>query len=170
MLRSFGLMAVVVGATLLFVPALLHPSAKDKFPAFDYSGIVEGFHQVSGVTPLVPGPLPSSWRPTAGTLTGTRDSEHMHIGYAAPGQSYAGLDESLVPTASLVSSLLGAAGARVNGRVSVDGVAWQRRTSSRGEVALVHRSGRIAVIVTGSASQPSLVALAASLHPDPQFG
>jgi hypothetical protein len=165
MVRSFGLMVVVVGVTLLFVPSLLHPSAKDRFPAFDSAGVVEGFHQVTGLTPQVPVSLPSTFKATAGSLTGPAAAEHLHIGYAAPGSSYAGLDEAIGPTAGLVSSVLGAAGASVKGTVTVDGVAWQRRTSSRGEVALVHRIGRISVVVTGSAAQPVLVTLAASLRP-----
>lgn len=165
MVRSFGLMVVVVGVTLLFVPSLLHPSAKDKFPAFDTSGLVDGFHDLTSRAALVPGPLPSGFRPTAGTLTGPAATERMHIGYAAPGQSYAGLDESVGPTSGLVATVLGAAGTTVQGTVPVDGVAWQRRTSSRGEVALDHRSGGIAVVVTGSASESNLAALAASLHP-----
>jgi Protein of unknown function (DUF4245) len=170
MVRSFGLMIVVVGATLLFVPSLLHPSAKDKFPAFDASGLVAGFHDVTGHAALVPGPLPSGFTPTSGTLTGPAATERMHIGYAAPGQSFAGLDESVGPTSDLVATVLGAPGTTVKGTVAVGGVAWQRRTSSRGEVALVHRSGGITVVVTGSASQPSLVALTASLHPSAQSG
>jgi hypothetical protein len=170
MLRSFGLMVLVVGVTLLFVPSLLHPSAKDKFPAFDYSDVSEGFHQVSGVEPLVPSGLPSGWRATAGTLTGTRADEHMHVGFAAPGSSYAGLDEAVGPSTALVSSVLGPAGTTGHGSVMVDGARWQRRASSRGEVALVHRSGPLTVVVTGSASQSSLVALAGSLQPDAGTG
>jgi hypothetical protein len=170
MVRSFGLMVVVVGVTLLFVPSLLHPSAKDKFPAFDTSGVVEGFHQLTGVTALVPTALPSSFKATAGSLTGPAAAEHLHVGYAAPGSSFAGLDEAVGPTTGLVSSVLGAAGASVHGTVDVDGVAWQRRTSSRGEVALVHRVGGISVVVTGSAAQPVLVTLAASLRPAAQSG
>jgi hypothetical protein len=170
MVRSFGLMIVVVGVTLLFVPSLLHPSAKDKFPAFDASGLIDGFHDVTGRAALVPGPLPSGFRPTAGTLTGPAATERMHIGYAAPGQSFAGLDETVGPTSGLVATVLGAAGTSVDGTVPVAGAVWQRRTSSRGEIALVHRSGGIAVVVTGSASEPTLVALAASLHPAAQSG
>jgi hypothetical protein len=151
--------------TLLFVPSLLHPSAKDKFPAFDASGLVAGFHDVTGHAALVPGSLPSGFTATSGTLTGPATTERMHIGYAAPGQSFAGLDESAGPTSDLVTTVLGAAGTTVKGTVRVDGVAWQRRISSRGEVALVHLSGGVTVVVTGSASLPSLVALAASLHP-----
>jgi Protein of unknown function (DUF4245) len=170
MVRSFGLMVVVVGATLLFVPSLLHPSAKDRFPPFDTSGVVAGFHDVSGHTALVPATLPPGWTPTSGGVSGSAATEDLHIGYAAPGKSFAGLNESVGPTAGLVATVLGAAGAHVSGTVPVDGVAWQRRTSSRGEVALVHRSGGIAVVVTGSASQPNLVALAASLRPAGQPG
>jgi hypothetical protein len=165
MARSFGLMVVVVGATLLFVPSLLHPSAKDRFPAFDTSGLVAGFHDVTGQAALVPGALPAGWRPTSGGLSGPAATEDMHIGYAAPGQSFAGLNESVGPTTGLVSTVLGSAGAAVKGTVSVGGVAWQRRTSSRGELALVHRVGAVAVVVTGSAAEPELVTLAASLHP-----
>jgi hypothetical protein len=168
MIRSFGLMIIVVGVTLLFVPSLLHPSAKDKFPAFDASDLVAGFHDVTGRAALVPAPLPAGFTPTSGSLTGPAATERMHIGYAAPGQSFAGLDEGVGPTSGLVATVLGAAGTTVRGTVPVAGVAWQRRTSTRGEVALVHRSGGITAVVTGSASESMLVALAASLHPSAQ--
>jgi hypothetical protein len=165
MARSLGLMAVVVGATLLFVPSLLHPSKADRFPAFDYSDVLDGFHQVTGVTALAPTGLPSSWRATSGTLTGPTRTEHLLVGFAAPGSTYAGLEESVGPSAALVGTALGPSGARAHGTVPVGGVLWQRRTSSKGETALLHRSGRVTVIVTGSASLRSLVSLAASLHP-----
>jgi hypothetical protein len=170
MARSFGLMAVVVGATLLFVPSLLHPSAKDRFPAFDASGLVAGFHDATGDAALVPRPLPPGFTPTSGTLTGPSATERMHVGYAAPGQSFAGLDEGVGATSGLVATVLGATGTAVTGTVPVDGVGWQRRTSLRGEIALVRRFGRIAVVVTGSASEANLVALAASLRPAAQSG
>jgi hypothetical protein len=164
MVLSLGLMAVVIGVSLLFVPSLIHPSSQDRYPAFDNSGVVEGFHQVTGVNPLVPGALPSDWRATSGTLTGPRAREHMHLGYAAPGRSYAGLEESVGPAADLVSTVLGKAGTTVTGTVAVNGVGWQRRPAPGGEVALMHVSGSLTVIVTGSASVPDLVRFAAGLH------
>jgi hypothetical protein len=164
MVRSLGLIVVIVAVTLIFVPGLLHPGKSQRFPAVDYSDYVSGFHQLTGKAALTPSSLPSGWRANAGALTGTPATEHLHIGWAAPGTSYAGLEESVEPMPGFATSVLGARGARVTGQARIGGATWQTRTSSRGEYSLSRTVRGIAVVITGSGSDAELQLLAASLH------
>jgi Protein of unknown function (DUF4245) len=164
MVRSLGLIAIIVAVTLIFVPGLLHPSKSDRFPATDYSDYVSGFQQVTGKSALVPSDLPSDWTANAAALTGPAAVEHLHVGFAVPGSEYAGLEESVAPASSFVRSLLGARGDLVTDHVSLGGASWASRTSSRGEFALTRTVDGITVIVTGSATPLQLQALAESLH------
>jgi hypothetical protein len=164
MVRSLGLIAVIVALTLLFVPGLLHPSKSDRFPAADYSSDVAGFHQVTGKTALTPGTLPSGWEANAGSLTGPPAVEHLHVGFAAPEAKYAGLEESVAPMESFARTVLGARGAAVTGTTQIGGVSWEARMSSRGELALSRRVNGVSVVITGSATGEQLELLAAALR------
>lgn len=164
MVRSFGLMAVVVAVTLVFVPGLFHPSKSQRFPAVDYSDYVTGFHRLSDRAALVPTRLPDSWKANAGRLTGTRRTAHLHIGWAVPGSDYAGLEESVIPAPGFIRSVLGPRGETVTGARRIGGVSWQQRTSARGELALTRTTAGLTVVVTGSASPQQLTTLAASLR------
>jgi hypothetical protein len=164
MIRSLGLIAVVIAATLIFVPGLLHPSKADRFPGVDYSDYVSGFHQLTGQTALTPTSLPKGWLATGAALSGGRKAAHLHIGWATPGAKYAALDESVRPAAAFVASVLGPRGTTVIGSVPVRGEAWQRSTSARGEYSLTRTIRDITVVVTGSATPAQLQVLAASLH------
>jgi len=165
MARSLGLMAAVIVVLLLFVPGLLHPSKSQRFPGVTYGDDVTGFHQVTGLDAAVPssGSL-SGWKATSATLTGDRTDERLRIGWATPGQHYAELDDVVGSSTAVVTSVLGAKASTVTGTVTVDGVAWQRRTSQRGETALTHSDGRVTEMVTGSATVQQLQQLAASLR------
>jgi hypothetical protein len=164
MIRSLGLVGVVVAATLIFVPGLFHPSKSQRFPALDYADYVTGFHQVTGKTALTPRSLPSDWKGNAATLTGPAAAEHLHIGFATPGQQYAGLEESVEDVTAFAPVVLGARGAAVTGTVTIAGAPWQTRTSSRGEYSLSRTVGGIAVVITGSATDAQLQLLAGSLR------
>lgn len=164
MVRSFGLMAIVVAVTLVFVPGLFHPSASQRFPRVDYSDYVTGFRQLTGRAALVPAGLPSDWKANAARLTGKRHNAHLHIGWAVPGSEYAGLEESVIPASEFIRSALGARALAVTGFQQIDGVAWQRRTSSRGEPALTRTTAGLTLVVTGSATPQQLATLAASLR------
>jgi hypothetical protein len=164
MVRSLGLIAVIIAVTLIFVPGLLHPSKSERFPAADYSDYVSGFHQVTGKTAITPSPVPSGFTANAAALTGPAAAEHLHIGFAVTGARYAGVEESVGPTAAFVSSILGVRGGTVTGHVRIDGANWAASTSARGEDSLTHTVRGITVIVTGSATEEQLRSLAASLH------
>jgi hypothetical protein len=165
MIRSIGLILVVVAVTLIFVPGLLHPTKSDKFPAVDYSSYVSGFRQVTGHAALVPSPQPSGWKANAGTLNGPKATERFHVGFAVPGTQYAGLDESVGPMSMLVSTVLGKRGLTVTGSTHIDGAVWTTRLSARGEPALTRTVNGVNVVVTGSATGVQLEQLVGALQP-----
>jgi hypothetical protein len=164
MIRSLGLIAVILGVTLLFVPGLFHPSKSQRFPAADYTDYVSGFHEVTAKAALTPASLPDGWQANGASLSGPADAEHLHIGFATAGAKYAGLEESVAPMPTFVSAVLGSRGGQVTGRVTIDGTTWQTRTSSRGEASISRTIDGIAVVITGSATPDQQRALAASLH------
>jgi hypothetical protein len=164
MVRSLGLIAVIVAITLIFVPSLVHPGKSHRFPAVDYADYVSGFHQVTDKTALSPAPVPSGFIANAGALTGPAAVEHLHIGFATPGSKYAGLEESVGPTTAFLRSVLGASGALPIGHVAIDGVIWQESTSARGEYSLSRVSRGITLIITGSTTAVQQQALAGSLR------
>ena len=166
MVRSLGLMAVIVGV-LLFIGAryLIAPGSADRMPAVDYTSVVQGFREVGGVPAVGPHGLPAGWRANAARLLQpTPGTEQMHVGWALPGSRYAGLDEATGNVDSVLSSVLGTRGQAVQGTTTIGGADWQTRTSSRGEEAFTRQAGRLLVIVTGNATDAQLRALAASLH------
>jgi hypothetical protein len=166
MARSLTLMAVIVAA-LLFIGAryLIMPGAADRMPAADYSGVLQAFPREARVPVLAPAGLPSSWRANAARLSSaSAATTQLHIGWAVPGSRYAGLDEATGSADALVASVLGTRGLTVIGDVTMDGVSWQRRTSTLGEQALTRKVGRLTVVVTGNATDAQLRLLAASLH------
>lgn len=170
MARSLGLMAVVVGVTLIFVPGLLSPSKSQRMAPVDDTSYFAGFGQETGVAALAPSPPPLGFRANAGSLTGRPTAAHLHIGFAVYGALYAELEESVAPSAGFLASVLGKHVDGAAGEQTIDGRVWGVRPSSRGEDALTHRFGRVTVVVTGSATPGELDSLAASLKPSAARG
>lgn len=164
MARSLGLMAVVVAAVLLIGPArsLVFPGS-DRMPAVDYSGQVRGFHTLTGTPALVPASLPKGWRATSSNLVGGGPTVALHIGWAAPHSTFAGLAEG-VADPTLLRTMLGRRGQQVVGSEQIRGATWQRRVSDRGETAFTRTVGRVTLVITGNASDAQLRLLAASLR------
>jgi hypothetical protein len=167
MVRSMGLMAVVILAVLFIGPAraLIIPGS-DRMAAVDYSDVSRGFRTVTHLEPVLPSRLPGSWRANAARLTrGTGSAgARLHIGWAVSGTRFAGLDESDGPPARLVRSVLGARGGTVHGSRSVGGADWQVRVSGLGEPAYTRAFGNVFVVVTGSATDAQFMLLLVSLR------
>lgn len=166
MVRSLGLMAVIVAA-ILFLGAryLIMPGSAERPPPVDYSGVVQGFPRVAGVAVMAPTALPANWRANAARLlTPAPGATQMHIGWAVPRSRFAGLDEGTGAVATLITAVLGKPGLAVHGTTMIDGAQWQQRVSSLGERAYTRQVGRLLVIVTGNATDEQLRLLAASLH------
>ncbi len=166
MVRSLGLMAVIVAA-LLFIGAryLIMPGSAERPPPADYTSVVQDFPRAAGAPVLAPSALPSNWRANAARLTApSAGLTQLHIGWAVPGSRYAGLDEATGSPATLLSSVLGAPGLTVRGTTTIAGAVWQQRVSARGERAYTRQIGKVTVVVTGNATDDQLRLLVASLH------
>ena len=164
MIRSLGLVSIVIAATLIFVPGLFHPSKSQRYPGVSYADYVAGFHQLSGRTALTPRSLPKGWAANAAALTGTKTTAHLHIGWATPGAKYAGLEESVASASAFVPATLGVQLATVTGSVAIGDATWGTVRSARGEYSLTRTIRGITVVITGSATVTQLQLLAASLH------
>src|SRR3954454_19328010 len=123
MVRSLGLMAVVVAA-MLFIGAryLIMPGSAERPPPADYSSVVQDFPRAAGAPALAPTSLPASWRANAARLiTPSGGVTQLHIGWAVPDSRYAGLDEATGQPNSLLSSVLGSPGLTVRGTTTIGG-------------------------------------------------
>ena len=163
MARSLGLMAVVIGALLLLGPArtLVFPGSATMKPV-DYRDQVAAFAKVAGGV-LQPVGLPSGWRANAARFDSRGHTARLHVGFATPGSKFAGLDETNGAAARLIADVLGERGATVTGTTAIGGQVWDERRSDRGEEALTLTTADLTVVVTGSASDAQLRALAGSL-------
>ncbi len=166
MARSLGLVLGIVAVLLLIGPArtLVFPGSDEQGPV-DYDRQVAGFAKLAHTDALVPVSLPAGWRANAADLsTDRRTGTRLHIGWATPGDLFAGLDETDGDADALVRSVLGRRGTTVVGTRSLDGHEWQQRRSQRGELALTRSFGPVSVVVTGSATDEQLELLARSLR------
>jgi hypothetical protein len=164
MVRSLGVLAVVVALTLIFVPGLLHPSKSQRYQPVSYSDYTEGFQQVTGLRALVPTGLAKPWYANGGTLVHAGKDAHLHIGWVTPTNEYAALEESNTTSRPFIEAVLGEQGLTVTGTQQIDGATWDRRVSARGENSLSHKVGGITVVITGSATPAQEAELAASLR------
>ncbi|MGN6473882.1 MAG: DUF4245 family protein, partial [Mycobacteriales bacterium] len=138
MVRSLGLMAVIVAVTLIFVPNLLHPSKSDRVQPYDYSDVVAGFHQVTGLTALTPTGVLSGWYANSARLTHRGTTATLYIGWVSPTKKYAALYESNQAS------------------IAID-------TSAAKDRSVRRTIGKLTIVITGSASTAELNQLAASL-------
>jgi hypothetical protein len=116
---------------------------------------------------LVPQGLDEDYRPTSvRTDAGSAadgDAVTLEIGYLTPQEEFAGFVVSDDPRADPVAAVLD--GAQAQGSVEVDGVTWSRSLTERDETALSREDGGVIVVVTGSASDEELEAVAAAVRP-----
>ncbi|HVW80715.1 MAG TPA: DUF4245 domain-containing protein [Mycobacteriales bacterium] len=164
MVRSLGVMAVVVALTLVFVPGLLHPNKSQRFPAVSYSDYTIGFKQISGVPALVPSGLASGWYANSGALTHEAAVANLRIGWVTPAKHYLALDESNGPASQFISRVLGTDGLRVTGREPIGDATWTESTSDQGERSISRTVNGITVVITGSGTAAEQAALAGALR------
>jgi hypothetical protein len=139
MVRSLGLLAVIVAVTLIFVPGLLHPSKSQRVQPASYRDDAAGFRQVTGVAAITPVGLPQGWYPNSARLAHKGTNATLYIGWVSPSGKYAALYESNNPRASFPAAK-----------------ATDRSTS--------RRIGDLTILITGSVSQAELNQLSASLR------
>jgi hypothetical protein len=116
---------------------------------------------------VVPTGLPKGYRPTSARTDAGRaregDPVTLQIGYVTPSGRFAAFVESDDPRADALTAVLN--GAQQRGTVDVGGASWTRSTTRRGETALSTRSGSLTGVVSGSASEKELAAMAGSVRP-----
>lgn len=116
---------------------------------------------------VVPSGLDEGYRTTSARTNaaeaGRGAAVTLQIGYVTPSGQYAGLVESDDPQDDAVTGVL--ADAARKGTVELDGTAWTRSTTERGETVLWQRTGSLTVLVTGSASERELETVVGSLRP-----
>lgn len=116
---------------------------------------------------LVPQGLPDDWRATsidtdAGAAVDDGDPVTLQIGFYTPGEEYAGFTISDDDRADALTAVL--AGATDEGSTQIAGRDWEQLTTARDETAYRLDAGDgVTAVVTGSASDDELEALAGSL-------
>lgn len=121
----------------------------------------------AGYPLLVPQGLPERWRPTSvrtDAVDGAPgDPVTLEIGWYTPAEEYAGFVISDGDDVAPLDDVLDDSTA--DGTTQVDGVAWERRITERGETALTRTEGDAVLLVTGSAPDEELETLAAAVGP-----
>ena len=111
--------------------------------------------------------LDEDYRPTsARTDAGAADPGDpvtLEIGYVTPSEEFAGFVVSDDPRADPVATVLD--GSAEKGTVDVGGQTWTRSTTEDGETALSKEADGVIVLVSGSASEDELEAVAAAVEP-----
>lgn len=167
MVRSLGLMFVVILVLLLVTPArtLIFPSSGGgEDQAVSDSEQLAEWHQLTGRAALLP-PVPVSWRINAATMTGTSVRQaRLHVGWATPQNGYVGVDQGFVHARKLIKGALGG-GSHPAAPTTIGGRQWSTRVDVHGDPAYLLTTGRFSVIVTGTIGPAALQRLAAELHP-----
>ncbi|MBW8765965.1 MAG: DUF4245 domain-containing protein [Geodermatophilales bacterium] len=121
----------------------------------------------AGYPILAPAGLGKDYRPTSASTDAGNAAEGdpvtLEIGYLTPSEKFAGFVESDDAKAAPLRAVLD--GAREQGTEQVGGQTWTRSTTQRGETALSRVVGQATVVVTGSATDDELRAVAASVRP-----
>jgi hypothetical protein len=165
MLRSLAplvlLCLVIVGYTALRQAPDERVQTVDPASTVQLAAARAGY-PVLAPTGLAAGYLPTSARTDAGNATSGKPVT-LEIGYLTPARKYAGFVESDDPRAQPLRDAMD--GASPHGSVDVAGVAWTRSTTKRGETALSRTVGTVTLVVTGSANDRELTAVAAAVRP-----
>jgi hypothetical protein len=104
----------------------------------------------------------TSARTNAGQIS-SGDPVTLELGWYTPAEEYAAYVSSDNPRADAVASVLD--GARADGTEQLGGQSWTRSINQRNETVLSREDGGTTLLVTGSAPDSELEALATSLEP-----
>ncbi len=165
MIRS--LLPLVVLCLLLVGWQAFRTSSEDTVREVDPASTVRLAAERADYPLQAPAGLPEDYRPTsARTDAGfaeAGDPVTLEIGFLTPSEEFAGFTVSDDVRAEPVRDVLD--GSSEEGPVDVDGESWTRVTTERGETALTREDGGVVVVVSGSASDDELRAVAAAVRP-----
>lgn len=164
MVRSLGVLVVVIAITLLFVPQLLHPNKSQRFQSVTYADYTQGFKRVTGMDAVVPTGLAAGWYANSGALTHAGTSANLRIGWVTPAKNYLALDESNKSARLFISEVLGSRGLTVTGSERIAGATWSLRTSDQGEKSISRTVSGVTVVITGSGTSAEQSDLATALR------
>ncbi|WP_091764606.1 DUF4245 domain-containing protein [Blastococcus aurantiacus] len=165
MIRS--LVPLVVICLLLVAWQAFRASNEETVRTVDPTATVRLAAERAGYEVQAPAGLPEDYRPTsARTDAGFADAGApvtLEIGYLTPSGEFAGFTVSDDAGAEPVRAVL--EGATDEGTADVSGEPWTRLTTERGETALTREEGQVVLVVTGSATDDELRAVAAAVRP-----
>ena len=165
MIRS--LVPLVVICLLLVAWQAFRASNEETVRTVDPAPTVQLAAERADYEVQAPAGLPEDYRTTsARTDAGFADEGGpvtLQIGYLTPSGEYAGFIVSDDAAARPVSTVV--EGATDEGTVDVAGEPWTRLTTDRGETALTREEGEVVLVVTGSATDDELRAVAAAVRP-----
>lgn len=162
--RSLGLVLAAILLLLVIGPTrtLVFRHHATPVQTVDYRDAVRGAATQLHRPVWSPTALPHGWRATSARVTG----DGLHVGFLTPDGQYAAVEEAAGDPAAALGRLLGRKGAAtVEGSVDAGGTSWTLHHDADGDRALVRRAGGLLVVVLGTARQPELLTLAASLRP-----
>lgn len=161
MVRSLALVLLVVGV-ILFITWRPKPDAvKPVDPAVAVTLVT----MQKDFPPLVPAGLPDGWVITSARFEPTAKSAGrpvFHLGYVTPSGNYAQVEESVATSAGFLAESTDH-GAVTTSR-PVGTITWQQWEADQRR-SLVFADSTHSVIVSGTAAQNEIDALAASLQP-----
>ena len=170
MLRSLLPLVAIIVAIVAWTAFRQSPDVDPVKPADNVDSTVQLAANRAGYELLVPTGLPDDYVATsARTDAGSAeegDPVSLEIGYVTPDQKFAGFAESDDPRADALTGVLN--DATEQGTVQIDGQTWTRSTrlhQGDPETVLSLSADGVTVVVSGSASDEELQAVAGSLRP-----
>ena len=170
MLRSLAPLVLIVLAIVWWTSFRQGSDVDPVKPADNLPSTVQLAANRAAYPLLVPTGLPDGYVATsARTDAGDAaegDSVTLQIGYVTPSSEFAAFVESDDPRADAVSELLDHA--QQQGTVRIGGAEWTRATRLHGrdtETVLSRQADGVTVVVSGSAAEAELQAVAGSLQP-----
>jgi hypothetical protein len=163
MVRSLVPLVVICLAIVGWL-AFLRQDAYEPVRPIDPGPTVGRAAQFAGYPLEAPADLPEEYRATDTDLTGSPGTPvTLRIDYVTPSEDYAGFVTSDDPEAPEVGDVLD--GAEARGTVDIGGQEWARGTTQGGETVLSRQADGVTVLVSGSASDEELTAVAAAVRP-----
>ncbi|EST39068.1 hypothetical protein N566_04085 [Streptomycetaceae bacterium MP113-05] len=161
MVFSVAVVALAAGVIYLFIP---HDESKDPVRVVDYTVEVKTASRAAPYPVAAPRGLPEEWRATSVRFDGAGpDGAAWHLGFMAPGDEYAAVEQSDADPQGFVDDVTYGA-EKTGGTVRVAGETWTRYAGGKYD-ALVRVGPDVTTVVTGTAPPEQLERLVAALEP-----
>nr|MDT0518295.1 DUF4245 domain-containing protein [Streptomyces sp. DSM 41633] len=158
MVRSLGVIGIVVAGIYLFVP---HDEEADPTHAVDYRVETITARRAAPYPVAAPVGLPEQWRATSVTYE-RKNANAWHLGFLDPEKQYVAVEQSSDTSPKYLDRVTQKATATGQTQ-QVGDAAWERWDGEKYD-ALVRREQGHVTVVTGTASFEQLGAMAATLE------